>query len=146
MTCYRSSGLEGWSGKRVWQTVQTADHTQPNDTELKKIKYISFGLKSLLNLLFGLNYVEEKQNEIVISLRKRGHISELTSLTPQEEIFQNTYSIRHARCEPKKPTVGASLVAHWLRICLPMQGTRIRALVQEDPTRRGATKPVRHNY
>ena len=27
-----------------------------------------------------------------------------------------------------------------------MQGTRVRALVQEDPTCRGATKPVRHNY
>ena len=40
----------------------------------------------------------------------------------------------------------ASLVAQWLRICLPMQGTRVRALVREDPTCRGATKPVRHNY
>ena len=40
----------------------------------------------------------------------------------------------------------ASLVAQWLRICLPMQGTRVRALVWEDPTCRGATKPVRHNH
>ena len=40
----------------------------------------------------------------------------------------------------------ASLVAQWLRIRLPMQGTRVRALVREDPTCRGATKPVRHNY
>ena len=30
--------------------------------------------------------------------------------------------------------------------CLPMQGTRVRALVREDPTCRGATKPVCHNY
>ena len=42
--------------------------------------------------------------------------------------------------------LGASLVAQWLRIRLPMQGTRVRALVQEDPTCRGATKPMRHNY
>ena len=27
-----------------------------------------------------------------------------------------------------------------------MQGTRVRALVREDPTCRGATKPVCHNY
>ena len=27
-----------------------------------------------------------------------------------------------------------------------MQGTRVRALVWEDPTCRGATEPVRHNY
>ena len=40
----------------------------------------------------------------------------------------------------------ASLVAQWLRICLPMQGTRVRALVWEDPTCRGATRPVGHNY
>ena len=40
----------------------------------------------------------------------------------------------------------ASLVAQWLRICLPMQGTRVRALYLEDPTCRGATRPVRHNY
>ena len=40
----------------------------------------------------------------------------------------------------------ASLVAQWLRICLPMQGTRVRALVWEDPTCLGATKPVCHNY
>ena len=43
-------------------------------------------------------------------------------------------------------TLGTSLVVQWLRICLPMQGTRVRALVQEDPTCRGATKPMHHNY
>ena len=41
---------------------------------------------------------------------------------------------------------GASLVAQWLRIRLPMQGTRVQVLVREDPTCHGATKPVRHNY
>ena len=50
-------------------------------------------------------------------------------------------------------TPGPSLVGQWLRIRLPMQGTRVRSLVQEDPTCRGATKPVTtttefvcHNY
>ena len=41
---------------------------------------------------------------------------------------------------------GASLVAQWLRICLPIQGTRVRALVWEDPTCCGATRSVSHNY
>ena len=41
---------------------------------------------------------------------------------------------------------GASLVAQLLRICLPMQGTRVRALAWEDPTCRGAAGPVSHNY
>ena len=44
-----------------------------------------------------------------------------------------------------KSPASASLVAQWLRICLPMQGTRVRSLVWEDPTCRGATKLVHHN-
>ena len=46
----------------------------------------------------------------------------------------------------KKRRLGVSLVAQWLRIRLPMQGTQVWALVWEDPTCRGATKPVCHNY
>ena len=47
---------------------------------------------------------------------------------------------------PSKADIRASLVAQWLRVCLPMQGTRVRALVWEDPTCRGATGPMSHNY
>ena len=39
-----------------------------------------------------------------------------------------------------------SLVAQWLRILLPMQGTQVWALVREDPTCHRATKPMSHNY
>ena len=39
-----------------------------------------------------------------------------------------------------------SLVVQWLRIRLPMQATRVWALVWEDPTCRGATKPMHRNY
>ena len=45
-----------------------------------------------------------------------------------------------------KTIQGASLVAQWLRICLLMQGTRVQALVWEDPTCRTAARPVSHNY
>ena len=45
-----------------------------------------------------------------------------------------------------KIVMRASLVAQWLRIHLPMQGTRVRALVQEGPTCHGATKSMSHNY
>ena len=48
--------------------------------------------------------------------------------------------------ESQKHYAGTSLVAQWLRIHLVMQGTRVRALVREDPTCHGATKPVNHNY
>ena len=33
-------------------------------------------------------------------------------------------------------------MAQWLRVCLLMQGTRVRALVWEDPTCHGAAGPV----
>ena len=47
--------------------------------------------------------------------------------------------------ELKNKQTGASLVAQWLRICLLMQGTRVRALVWEDPTCHGAAGPVSHD-
>ena len=56
------------------------------------------------------------------------------------------------KCTVRKESWGsaekkkASLVAQWLSIHLPMQGTLVRALVQEDPTCHGATRPVSHNY
>ena len=48
--------------------------------------------------------------------------------------------------EDCKRHLGASLVAQWFRIHLPIQGTQVRALVWEDPTCHGATKPVCYNY
>ena len=48
--------------------------------------------------------------------------------------------------EKKSQAVGTSLVAQWLRIRLPVQGTRVRALLRQDPTCRGATKLMHHNY
>ena len=56
--------------------------------------------------------------------------------------FKKSLSLRAGQKQVK----GASLVAQWLRVCLPVQGTRVRALVWEDPTCHGATKPVSHNY
>ena len=41
-----------------------------------------------------------------------------------------------SRREYKFNGAGASLVAQWLGVCLPMQGTWVRALVWEDPASR----------
>ena len=41
---------------------------------------------------------------------------------------------------------GASLVAEWLRICLPTQGTWVRSPAGKDSTCLGATKPLQHNH
>ena len=56
---------------------------------------------------------------------------------PTSHVIRRNFKNRH---------IGTSLVAQWLRIRLPMQGTWVRALAQEDSTCRGATKPVCHNY
>ena len=37
-------------------------------------------------------------------------------------------------------------MAQWLRLHLPIQGTRVGSLAWEDPTFHGATKPLSHNY
>ena len=44
----------------------------------------------------------------------------------------------------QKPWLRASPVAQWLRVRLPMQGTRVHAPVQEDTTCHGAAGPVSH--
>ena len=46
----------------------------------------------------------------------------------------------------KDEWIWASMVVHWLRICLAMQGTPIESLVWEDPTCHRATKAMHHNY
>ena len=69
-------------------------------------------------------------------------------------IYTHTHGTTHPDTHPNilpthtllKIVPGTSLMVQWLRIRLPMQGTWVRALVQEDATCRGATKPLHHNY
>ena len=57
------------------------------------------------------------------------------------------WNLKYGTNEPiYKTETGASLVAQWLGICLPMQGTQVHAPVREDPTCRGADRPVSRNY
>ena len=63
------------------------------------------------------------------------------------ERLSNSISFcRMGKQRPKECKCWASLVAQWLGVCLLVQGTRVRALVWEDPTCCGATRPVSHNY
>ena len=66
----------------------------------------------------------------------------------QEEIENMNRPITNNEIETviKNLPTWTTLVAQWLRIRLPMQGTRVRALVWEDPTCHGATKPVCHDF
>ena len=77
------------------------------------------------------------------------HLSQIARTQCSTEHMDLTYLTPyffHMSAFPFKRQSRTSLVAQWLRICLPMQGTRVWALVWEDPTCRGATGPVHHNY
>ena len=56
--------------------------------------------------------------------------------------FLNYKSIHSFQME----AAGISMVVQSLRVPLPMQGTQVLSLIQEDPTSCGATKPVHYNY
>ena len=45
----------------------------------------------------------------------------------------------------KKAWEGLPLVAQWMRICLPMQGTTVQSLTWDDSTCQGATRLVPHS-
>ena len=51
-----------------------------------------------------------------------------------------------AKLQFKMSTLWTSLVAQWLGILLPMQGSQVRSLVWEDSTCRRAAKPMCRNY
>ena len=78
--------------------------------------------------------------------REESHGTEAEGGTVTEKQLHSWYWTGEGALSQGKSATGASLVAQWLRICLPMQGTRVRALVWEDPTCRRATRPVSHNY
>ena len=80
------------------------------------------------------------------SLRKELYTQIHEAKRTSNYLIAKRSSLRHIILKLSKVNDRASLVAQWLRIRLPMQGTRVRALVREDPTYHGATKPVRHNY
>ena len=61
---------------------------------------------------------------------------------PEQDNGGTTESVK----EQEMKWTGTSLVAQWLRIRLPMQGTRVQSLVWEDPTCHVQTKPVHHDY
>ena len=58
-----------------------------------------------------------------------GKILHLSPMTTLSWIKFISFANCDQRWHFKEPDPGASLVVQWLRICLPMQGTRVQALV-----------------
>ena len=84
-----------------------------------------------MGLFHNLRIQLKKSDSVIYSLRKV-----TLPLQPSlSSLVTWQYVLKKALC-------GTSLVVQWLRIHLPMQGTRVWSLVREDSTWRGATKPV----
>ena len=78
--------------------------------------------------LFGGRLGERKNNSVTVLILN---------------IDKCLFEIKNHSLQKKKKKnclIGTSLVAQWLRIHLPMQGTQVQALVREDHTCRRATK------
>ena len=69
-----------------------------------------------------------------------------SGLNPPHEPYLLFLLVQLANWMFLKNVSWTSLVVHWIRIHLPMQGTWVRSLVQEDHTCLGATKPLYHSY
>ena len=102
----------------------------------------------MLLLLFVMNYGMTFNmainSNIFFHENEKKNISLAAYITNRLELPQLTLLDENPMS--RESSFGASLVVQWLRICLPTQGTWVRALVWEDPTYRGGTKPMRHHY
>ena len=87
----------------------------------------------------------EKQTFPSWSEKLQGHIAKLwmPGVVKTWRHFWTQSSI-HVCCRWRNHRT--SLMAQWLRICLPVQGTQVLSLVQEDPTCLRVTKPICHSY
>ena len=85
-------------------------------------------------------------------LRRWAKTEELIKKTDKEHPSRQATSwmVQYQWCQDKKcfknNGVATSLGVQWLRMHLPIQGTRVWFLAQEDPTGCRATKPVHRNY
>ena len=130
--------------KTLWVNYQSHFTDEKPKAGLGKLRYFT----KFSNRLVSNTESVVKQLHFNKNLKKKYRI------WIQLILFQSLCVIHHAQslpqqlkwkcCEESKAR--ASLVAQWLRICLLMQGTRVWALVWEDPTCRGATRPMSHNY
>ena len=76
---------------------------------------------------------------------KRCHMK--CGATEEWKALETTTKVHKNYLNLKSMTVyGTSLVAQWLRICLPMQGTQVLSLLQEGSTCHAATKPACHDH
>ena len=121
--------------KIVWQFLKKLNIELPYDPVYTQNKWTSIS-KRYLYIHVHRSIICNSQKMKVTQVSTDGWMVKENVVYTYNELLFNL---------KKEGNSGASLVAQWLRIRLPMQGTWVRALVREDPICRRATKPVRHN-
>ena len=119
-------------GARLLKEMDTYD--------LRKSKVIVCHLKAKIKDVKPENFMPAK-NDIILE----------TGLFFKECQNNRRSNFCPSRCRSQAPRChkeyqGASLVAQWKRIHLPVQETRIQSLIWEDPTCHGTTMPMHHSY
>ena len=66
------------------------------------------------------------------------------ALIKKKETANQDYAYQN--CPSERGDIWTSLVVQWVRIHLPILGTGVRPLVQEDPTYCGATESTQRIY
>ena len=98
----------------------------------------------------GTGNLPEKEFRVVIikMIQNHGNRMEKIQQTFNKDLeeLKSKQTVMNNTITEIKNTLGTSLVAQWLRICLPMQRTWVQALIWEDPTCCGAAQPVCYNY
>ncbi|KAJ8780721.1 hypothetical protein J1605_000764 [Eschrichtius robustus] len=99
-----------------------------------------FATRKIAKLLKPQKVIEQNGDSFTIHTNSSFR-NYLVKFKVGEEFDEDNKGLDNRKCKG-----GTSLVSQWLRTHLPMQGTWVRALVWEDPTCCGATKPMHHNY
>ena len=135
--------------KNIWQNP-TSIHDKKSQQTRNRGELPQLDKEHLQKHLQLILYLMVRSSKLLSSLETRQECPLLPLFFIILEVLDNAIrqekEIKVHRLGRKKQNHRASLVAQWLRIHLPMQGTGVRALVWEDPTCRGATRPVSHNY
>ena len=120
-------------------------------SEFGKVAGYKIGIQKSAAFLYSNSKLSEreiKENNLIYNHINNNKIFRINLTKEVKELYSENYKtlVNELKNDAKKWKDRASLVAQWLRVCLPMQGTRVRALVWEDPACRGAAGPVSHNY
>ena len=102
------------------------DSQQPSHGNSEKRKQKKIEVRKITKEITQEDFPELKNLSLQIDIEGvtsplgKGPFNQIAFLIPKrEQLYRRT---------------GTSLVVQWLRICLPMQGTRVQSLVWEDST------------